>query len=257
MVGLARRRQLERLRRHIETVEKAAAPETRESAGRTLGPVRFAPGALHEVRAADYRDAPAAQGFALALAACVTAQTQRPLVWIGLAHEAIESGRAYGCGLAAFGLAAPGVMFVSARTVQEALWAAEEAARSPRIGAVLFELMKPHRLVDLTATRRLQLAAESSGATPLLLRGGAPQASAARMRWRVAPLQSAADRRDPKAPGNPCWRIVTERSREGGRGVWDVEWDHERLELSAAPAHRGGHPAALADGPPQTARSAA
>ncbi len=258
MAVIARRRRLEKLKRHIEKLEQTApSPAAGAAPVCALGPVTFGLGACHEIRAADYRDAPAAQGFSLALAGRIVRETGKPALWVGAAFEAFHAGHAYGGGLAGFGLHADDVIFVYPHTVKETLWAAEEAARSPRIGVVLIELMKPHKLLDLTATRRLQLAAEASGATPILMRCGEACASAARTRWRVAPAMSAADEYDAKASGNPRWRVEVERRRAGGRGRWVLEWNYERRELFEAAAHRGRHFAAMADGPPETAQAVA
>ena len=54
---------------------------------------------------------------------------------------------------------------VRATRPADLLWAMEEGLRTPGIGAVLGEI----RQLDLTASRRLQLAAESGGGVGLVL----------------------------------------------------------------------------------------
>ena len=96
----------------------------------------------------------------------------------------------------------------------------EEALRCPAVtGAVL--VLPPGQAagddrLDLTATRRLQLAAEAGGALGLLLRpdaaGIAPSASTTR--WRIGP--------HPAAPGagldQPCWQLELLRAKAGRPG---------------------------------------
>jgi len=234
---------LETLRRRIEKIERKEAVVGRKAELCALGPLRLAPGALHEIRAADWRDAPAAHGLALALAGKIAAASARPTVWIGEAHAVHATGRAYAGGLSSFGVSPSEFIFVFSRNAQEILWAAEEAASACGVGAVLIEFSKPHRLLDLTATRRLQLAAENSGATPIILRGADdPAPSAARTRWRISAAPSAADIYDAKASGNSRWRIELEKCRDGGRGAWVVEWDDDRGELREAALPRRAAP---------------
>ncbi|MDQ2103547.1 hypothetical protein QSG27_12680, partial [Azospirillum sp. C340-1] len=81
--------------------------------------------------------------------------------------------------------------------------------------------------LDLTASRRLQLAAESSGVTGILLQNASRNAarrsaaSAAVTRWRIAPAPS-----QPEEPGvgDPRWRAELERCRGGRPGAWLLEW---------------------------------
>jgi len=226
---------LEALRRHIEKIERKETVEGRAPEACALGPLRVAPGALHEIRAVDWRDAPAAHGLALAMAGKIFGASAKPAVWIGEAHAVHSTGRAYACGFPSFGVSPSEFIFVFSRNAREILWAAEEAAGAAGVGAVLIEFSKPHRLLDLMATRRLQLAAENSGATPIILRrADDPTPSAARTRWRISAAPSAADIYDRKASGDPRWRIELEKCRGGGRGAWVVEWDDERGELREA-----------------------
>ena len=95
--------------------------------------------ALHEIRAAQSRDAPAASGFALALVARLFAQKdaatgdtmKKPLdqasdiLWISEAGSRREAGVLYAPGLAALGLDPGRIVHVAARRPDEALWAFE------------------------------------------------------------------------------------------------------------------------------------
>ncbi len=249
MALIARRQRLARLRRHIEKLEKGerAAPA---ACALECGPLRLRLGALHEIRALDWRDGPAAEGLALALAGKIAAAASKPVVWIGQRHEICSAGRSYGGGLAFFGLNPYHMMFVYPRTAKETLWAAEEAVRASSVAAILIDFLRPHGLLNLTATRRLQLAAESSGATAILLRGKDDhEPSAARTKIVVSAAPSAVDPYDLKASGNPRWRVFLERCRDGGRGNWVLEWDCETGELIEAPPLHGGVASPVADRP--------
>ena len=103
--------------------------------------------------------------------------------------------------------------------------------------------------LDLTSSRRLNLAAAPQR-TPLVLLSGAKAAgtSAAAARWRIATAPAARDRFGAFAA--PRWHIALERCRLGnhrGRlmnrpGAWLIEWNHV--------AHRFRVVAGLADRPP-------
>jgi len=248
MQAIARRTELARLRRRITDIEKrefAAIPEADDLA---CGPVSLARGAVHEFRAGDYRDAPSALGLVLALAGAASADHAQPIIWIGQTREAFHEGVPYGCGLNFYGVHAELCIFVHARDTKAVLWAAEEAARHE--GIVLIEFWKPHKLLDLTATRRLQLGAEQSGARLFLLRDARDEGpSAARTRWRVAPAPSAQDLLDERGLGRPRWDAALEKSRDGDRGRWVLEWDHAERRLVEAAPHSRGMVSAMADGP--------
>ncbi len=136
-------------------------------------------------------------------------------------------------GLAQLGLDHRRLTVVSARRADDRLWSCEEGLRELGYGAVVAEVAT----ADLTETRRLQLAAEKSGAIGFLLRHEGNHASAppsaALTRWHIAPTRSDGYR--------PCWRITLQRCRGAEAGFsWDVEWDYATLSFRLV--------AALADG---------
>ena len=203
-------------------------------------------GALHEVTAADHRATPAAWGFLLTLAGIATATRGGTIVW-PLGKRAGEFGAPYGPGLKHLGFDPASILFIRCNTREDVLWAMEEALRIGGIGAVVGT--RPKR-TDLTASRRLQLAAEAS-ATPIFLlrtyRDDAP--SAAATRWRVRPYRAMRDRFG--FFSNPRWHVALDRVRGGRTGEWVVEWNHDALCLRL--------PAGLGSGalPADRARSAA
>jgi protein ImuA len=187
-------------------------------------------GALHEIAAADFRAIPGAWGFLLALVARV--EREGVVVWPLVPGGAF--GIPYGRGLKSFGLDPRDFLMVRCRREREAAWTMEEALR---IGAGAVVGARP-RDMDLTASRRLQLAAQHSGTPIFLLRAHDDrQPSAAVSRWRVAAVPGARDRFG--LFGEPRWRVALEYAKGGRPGEWVVEWNHA--------AHRLRLPAVLAD----------
>jgi protein ImuA len=148
-------------------------------------------GTLHEIVAESPRDEAAASGFAVALAAlCAIGEM---LVWIVDDRAAWETGTPYRPGLMAHGLRPDKLILVKTKDTHTTLWATEEALRA---GApvVVTELWRA-KTYDLTASRRLLLAARRKGATSLLVHVGLNRAdevsSGAETRFSVAALPSA------------------------------------------------------------------
>lgn len=190
-------------------------------------------GCLHAVVA---EDPGAGTGFAAALLARL-ATPRTPALWI------LRGRDLYAPGLAAYGLTPDRLVAVRAVRPVDALWAMEEALRCSALSAVLGELEG----LDLTASRRLQLAAESSGVTGFLLdvsagsgaSGGrnrlAGGLSAAVTRWRLdaAPSLDGEEDAAPRPAGGPPglgkarWSVALERCRGGRPGHWTLSWDGE------------------------------
>ena len=182
-------------------------------------------GGLHEVLAAG-ADAPAAAGFTAGLM-LRAAQAGRAMVWIRPSFAETEIGGIYAPGLAEMGLDPDALILVGAHDALAALRAGVEAARCPALGAVVIETWGAPKALDLTATRRLELAAERSGVTVFLLRVGASGPSAALTRWAIAAGPSPALAAG--SPGQPTLDIALLRHRAGIAGTrWRVEWDRDR-----------------------------
>ena len=201
----------------------------------------LARGALHEIVGGP-DDRAAATGFLLRLLAGLAADG--PVLWC------LADPDLYGPGLARLGFAPGRLILARARKEADLLWAMEEGLKTPGLAAVLGE---PYRL-DLTQSRRLQLAAESAGGLGLVLRPtqGAG-ASAAVTRWRVAAAPSAAPEADARDFGlmRARWHVSLERCRgavpagEDGYGHWWVEED-DATHLVAVAAELGDRPGAPA-----------
>lgn len=225
---------IERLKQRLAALEPrredSASPKADVTPWRDL-----TPGALHEIAGRDWRDGPATDGYALALVSRLTKHRQGAVVWIALKSEVRDAGRPYAPDNVVYGLARDRIALCFAKDMAALLWAAEEAARERSTAAVIIDARKPHRLLNLTSTRRIQLAGEASGATPILIRSVKDcEPTCSHRRFRVSASASAAEPYDPSTPGAPRWRVEIERCRLGKRGAWVVEWDHASGELREA-----------------------
>lgn len=195
---------------------------------------------LHEVVGEQSRDCGAVSGFALALLARIMRQRKGMVLWVAGPEVLREEGRFHGPGLLQFGLDPRRVVAVFPRRMEDVLWGLEEGARCSSLAAVLGEVQGMNRILDLTATRRLLLRAQTSNVPVLLLRHGvAQEPTAALTRWCISPRASQAPdllRHGPhEAVGRPGWMVSLTRNREGRSGNLDLEWNHETGQF-AAPA---------------------
>jgi protein ImuA len=194
----------------------------------------LARGALHEVVEAG----PVAEfaGSATLFTAGIAARLKGPVLWCLTRRDLFAPG------LASAGLAPGRVIYAEAGRDREVLPLVEEGLRERGLAAVVGEVTR----LSLIASRRLQLAAEATGVTALLLRRWwtvaekdlAALPSAAVTRWRIAPAPS-----EPvPAPGlgRAKWQVDLMRCRGGAPRSWILEaCDAKgRLALAAALAGR-------------------
>ena len=246
MSDRARSATIDKLRERLACLEPR---RTLASGGqRSIQPWRdLVQGALHEITSNDWRDATAASFYALTLAGHLAQARLGSVIVLGLKYDAGEGGLYYAADRNFCGIDTSRLVLCYAENIKALLWAAEEAAHSSSVAALVIETRKPHRLLSLAATRRLQLAAEKSGSTPILLRSSKGcEPSAAMRRFHVSSRPSAPASYNASAPGRFCWRVEIERCRLGNNGGWLVEWDDEKKELKEAPALSVSVPAALA-----------
>jgi protein ImuA len=172
-----------------------------------------------------------------------------PVLWCVMASSRSEL---YGPGLAAFGLDTRNLVIARCKSRQDMLWAMEEGLRDPALAVVVGE---PDRAVALTASRRLQLAAETGGVTGLVLRRGAEEGalapSAVFSRWRAdsipapaagsvptPPKQPLRLRRPDRPPSSEDRRATTRAPAEGTRWRLSLLRCRGGLEMRAAwPKH--------------------
>jgi protein ImuA len=186
-------------------------------------------GALHELVPAQPAHLGTAFGFALAIAAQAVLRSPtsaRHALFIETDFAVLEGGKPYGVGLDLFGLPMDRLLILRASRPIDALWAFEEALKSPALAAVFAELPEQGVAADLTATRRLSLAARNGGGLGLLLRHrGAPWATTATTRWKVAAAPSEPDRFG--GLGRTIFDLSLNKNRRGHSGRFIVSWDHE------------------------------
>jgi protein ImuA len=181
------------------------------------------PGALHEVFAQGW----GGSGFALLLALRLAGAAAAPLFWVRSDYAALEYGGLSPPGIAA--LTPPGFMggfdliMVRVGHAADALAAATDILACSHVGCLLLEMEGNPRALDLTASRRLNLAAEASGVGLVLLReGGQEEPSAAHTRWLARAAPSHPDDDD---WGAPRFAVALARHRAGGMGNFLMEWD--------------------------------
>ncbi len=170
----------------------------------------------------------AGSGFTLALAARLT---KHHFIWIGQSFAHLEQGEPYAPGLAAFGLKPEQMMLIACNDTAGVLHAAEEALKAHIFECVIIEPWGAAKALDLTASRRLMLAAAQGQSTALMLRTGAheaPSAAAARWHVRAAPSVSPFSARAGSAgfPGFPRFDVELTRARNGRVGRWLMEWNN-------------------------------
>ena len=184
---------------------------------------------LHEIYAASSEpgaglaDSATALGFALLLAHLQQRQSGTgALIW---ARESAAPGLPYGPGLADLGCDPATITLLRLPDGRAVLRAGLDALRSGA-ATVLIELHGRQPLLDLTATRRLALAAGETGTLALVLRGNArPGPSAAHSRWQIAAAPSVPLAAN--APGRPAFALTLLRQRGGRDGLHLIlEWDH-------------------------------
>ncbi len=194
--------------------------------------------ALHEVAGAG---AEIEHGAAAALLiAGILARSRGPVLWV------LQQRDFFAPALAGVGLHPDRVIYAEAGTSAQALLVIEEGLRHRGLAGVVGELAGR---LTLTASRRLQLAAEQSGVPGFALRRSRrhddpmlAEPNAAATRWRVSSLASPPPL--PHAPGTPGlarprWRLDLLRCRGGTPASWIVEaCDAKgRLHLAADLAH--------------------
>jgi protein ImuA len=226
MVTLVEPGRIEELRRRVARIERGAResvpvlPFGAAEIDRRLPDGGLALGALHEVsgRGPDEEDGSVPAAFIAGIATRLA--PAKPVLWCQSAGD----GDLYGPGLAACGLAPARLILSRARNTTDLLWAMEEGLRTRALAAVVGEIAD----LPSSASRRLQLAAESSGVTVFALRrfrlssAVARAPNAAVTRWCVSPLPSVPASGEPGL-GRPRWRLELWRARGAAPADWIVE----------------------------------
>ena len=231
---------VESLRARIQRLEgdpalgREVLPFGIEEIDRRLPGGGLALGALHEVAGGGNG---AIHGAAAALfAAGIAARTRGQILW-GITRQDL-----FAPGLAQAGLAADRIIFVETGDQKVLLACFEEGLRHGGLGGVIAEVAR----LSMTASRRLQLAAESSGSIGIAIRRWHRQAetvdfglpTAAVTRWRVTALPSSP--LPVPGVGRARWHVELIRCRAGESADFEVEaCDAQgRLAIPSDLAHR-------------------
>jgi protein ImuA len=171
-------------------------------------------GCVHEVKGAGLASA-------IAFAALLTHQIPQngPVLYVA------PDRSFYPLGFTTSGVNFEQWIHISARRSKDLSWTVLEAMRCSQVKVVLAIMTS----ADLTFCRRLQLAAESSGATGFLIHHAAAAGSIASAitRWHVSPEKGAAGR----GLGDTFWRLELQYCRGGRPGKWVVTLRNNKLEL--------------------------
>lgn len=183
--------------------------------------------ALHEVFATQENDASAAASFALIIA-MRGGDIAKPILWVREDRAERRTGQLYGQGLVELGVDPDRFIVVNAPDELAVLRAGADSVKCGAVGVVVIEPYAKARALDLTASRRLALAAASSGVLTLVVRVGAdPVASAAQTRWQIAAAASVP--LGGNAPGKGVLSVTLLRHR-GGLPSFNafLEWDRDQ-----------------------------
>ena len=198
-------------------------------------------GFLHELAPAAPVHLGAASGFVTAIAARASSG-RRPVLWIATDFAAGEGGAPYGPGLDLFGLVSSRLLMLRVAKPVDVLWAMEEALRCRALACVIAELTGKGEAADLTATRRLTLAARegvsarTSGLGLLIRHTIMDMPSAAATRWEIAPARSEPDAYGARSGGlgRARFDLSLRKNRRGPSGRWIIEWDHHERAFQQA-----------------------
>jgi protein ImuA len=202
-------------------------------------------GALHELAPTAPIHLAAASGFAVAFAARASArhrqvpgQVPGQVLWVATDFAAGEGGGPYGPGIDLFGMASARLIVLRVPRAVDVLWAMEEGLRCRALACVIAELTGDGTAADLTATRRLSLAAREGscgqgwGLGLLIRHRATPSPSAAATRWQIAAALSQPDGFG--GLGHTRFDLSLRKNRRGPSGRWLVTWDHHDHAFHAA-----------------------
>ncbi len=216
-VRVAGTRSLDALRQLVERVATPHGPKSILPFGiggmdAALPNNGLALGAIHEVSEGGPR--PSYASNAVLFSAGILARLDGPVLWC------LHGRDLFAPALARVGLHPDRVIFCETWKDSEILPAMEEGLRHPGVAGVVGELDR----LPLTASRRLQLAAESTGSVGLIVRRSgeaADQANSAFSRWRISPAPSPVT--DNFEMGRARWLVELMRCRGAEAHSWLLE----------------------------------
>jgi len=238
---------LDELRGRIARIEQADRPQHRvvpfglAEIDARLPQGGLVTGALHEIAGGGLGAVHAAA--AVLFVAGVLARLDGTVLWC------LRTRDLFAPALAGAGLHPDRVIFAECGNERTVLLCLEEGLRHAGLGGVVGEIAR----LPMTASRRLQLAAEASGVTAFVIRRWRTaqeaqefgQPTAATTRWRI----TAAPSSPLPVPGigRARWRLKLVGVRGGEGAVWEVEGCDAQGRL-AVPSDLADRPAAPAEG---------
>ncbi len=210
-----------RLRREILPLQGYKPCQTERQRFRGLSPIeaafpdnRFPTGAIHEFMTTSSSSAAATTGFIYSLLTNLMNKGQAA-IWITKSHQLFPVA------LAQFNIAPDRLIIIEANKEKELLWVTEEALKCEGLAAVICEIPD----ISLIASRRLQLAVETSGITGMIMRNTLKNnITSAIARWRISSLPCKTPN-DLPGLGFPRWNIALEKVRNGRPASWQFEWN--------------------------------
>jgi protein ImuA len=174
----------------------------------------FPTGAVHELISHGSQDAAATSGFI----AAVLGKTMKQggvSIWISLKRTVFPPALKF------FGIDPDRIIFIDVKKEKDLLWMIEECLKCKALSAVVAEL----REINLTESRRLQLAVEQSHVTGLMHRINplTLNNTACTARWKV---RSVASHPEDGMPGVGFfqWEVQLLKVRNGEPGSWQIQW---------------------------------
>lgn len=169
--------------------------------------------ALHEFFYYNPEEATASSAFISGLLSSRVCKEQS-IVWIS------SSQKIFPPALKWFGISPHQVLFLHVKKEKDVSWAIQEALKCSSLSAVVGELPE----INLTVSRRFQLAIEEGGVGCFLLRSNPKNLLTTSVsRWHIKPLHTHVED-DLPGLGHPRWRASLLKVRNGKPGSWDVEW---------------------------------
>lgn len=108
------------------------------------------------------------------------------------------------------------LLMARASNAVDVLAVAEESLRSGAVSTVVAELTQP---INLTAGRRLQLAAEAGKSTGVFIISDGAGSNATQTRWHCAPIYDETDSTLMR------WKLI--KNKTGTLTGWKVRWDEQ------------------------------
>jgi protein ImuA len=186
-----------------------------------LGPINdafpggvFPLGAVHEFVISDQPGAAPTAAFVMGIIAKL-AESKGVALWISSSRTLFPPA------LSLFGINPDKIIFINLEKEYDCFWAMEEALKCDGLTAVVCETQN----LSFTASRRFQLAVESSGVTGFILRNN-PRSittNACIARWKITSLNSQAENGLPGI-GFPRWKVELLKVRNGKPGSWQIEF---------------------------------